>query len=151
MSPSLALSGQQHRVLQEYLSAYHVLSLTGNDGVDKWTEQRLWDAVLSNVRVVVGTPKVLEDALTHGFVRMSRLALLVFDEGRYAGMLSHEHSTESWKSAQMYQREPDEQHYAEVLPSQQVQRRSYTTHTRPFGEPCHVNQAGESPVSWLSL
>ena len=63
------------------MSGYQVLSLMGRDGVDKWTDQKLWDAVLTNVRVVVGTPQVLADALTHGFVRMSRLALLVFDEG----------------------------------------------------------------------
>ena len=28
------------------------------------------------------TSQVLEDALIHGFVRMSRIALLVFDEGK---------------------------------------------------------------------
>ncbi|KAK4540651.1 hypothetical protein LTR36_008982 [Oleoguttula mirabilis] len=80
MCPSVALSEQQHSAIQPYLSAYQVLMLTGKDGVDKWTDQKLWDATLSNVRVVVGTPAVLADALTHGFVRMSRLALLVFDE-----------------------------------------------------------------------
>ncbi|KAK5136865.1 hypothetical protein LTR08_001787 [Meristemomyces frigidus] len=80
MTPSVALSEQQCEALLPYLSAYQVLSLMGKDGVDKWTDQRLWDAVLTNVRVVVGTPQVLADALTHGFVRMSRLALLVFDE-----------------------------------------------------------------------
>jgi len=80
MSPSVALSEQQCKVLQQYLPAYDVLSLTGKNGVDKWTDQRLWDAVLTNVRVVVGTPAVLADALTHGFVRMARLTLLVFDE-----------------------------------------------------------------------
>jgi dsRNA-specific ribonuclease/ERCC4-related helicase len=31
--------------------------------------------------VVVGTPAVLADALTHGFVPMARLSILVFDEG----------------------------------------------------------------------
>ena len=81
MSPSVALSEQQCKAIQRYLSGYQVLSLMGRDGVDKWTDQKLWDAVLTNVRVVVGTPQVLVDALTHGFVRMSRLALLVFDEG----------------------------------------------------------------------
>ena len=84
MSPSVALSEQQCKAMQQHLSAYQVLSLMGKDGVDKWTDQKHWDAVLTNVRVVVGTPQVLADALTHGFVRMSRLALLVFDEGRCA-------------------------------------------------------------------
>ncbi|KAK5116095.1 hypothetical protein LTR85_009377 [Meristemomyces frigidus] len=80
MCPSVALSEQQCTAIQPFLSAYQVLMLTGKDGVDKWTDQKLWDAVLNNVRVVVGTPAVLADALTHGFVKMSRLALLVFDE-----------------------------------------------------------------------
>ncbi|KAI6865540.1 P-loop containing nucleoside triphosphate hydrolase protein [Hortaea werneckii] len=81
MCPSVALSHQQYNFVREHLpSAYQVISLTGSDGVDKWTDQRLWDAVLTNVRVVVGTPAVLTDALTHGFVRIHRLALLVIDE-----------------------------------------------------------------------
>jgi len=80
MSPSVALSEQQFKVLAENLPGYQVKSLLGRDGVDKWSDQRLWDAVLTNVRVVVGTPAVLEQALSHGFVQLSRLALLVFDE-----------------------------------------------------------------------
>jgi dsRNA-specific ribonuclease/ERCC4-related helicase len=75
------LSEQQFRVLQQYLSAYHVRSLTGADDVDKWTTKELWNAFLAGVHVVVGTPAVLADALTHGFVPMARLSILVFDEG----------------------------------------------------------------------
>ncbi|KAI7187363.1 P-loop containing nucleoside triphosphate hydrolase protein [Hortaea werneckii] len=72
---------KQYNFVREHLpSAYQVISLMGSDGVDKWTDQRLWDAVLTHVRVVVGTPAVLMDALTHGFVRIRRLALLVIDE-----------------------------------------------------------------------
>jgi ERCC4-related helicase len=55
--------------------------LSGADGVDRWTEQRLWDSILSNVRVVVSTYQILADALTHGFVKIESLALIVFDEG----------------------------------------------------------------------
>lgn len=80
MTPSRPLSEQQCRVLQEHLPAYHIRLLTGADDVDKWTDQRLWDAFLTGVHVVVGTPAVLADALTHAFVRMSKLSLLVFDE-----------------------------------------------------------------------
>lgn len=122
MCPSVALSEQQCSAIQPYMSAYQVLPLTGKDGVDKWTDQNLWDAVLSNVRVVVGTPAVLADALHHGFVRMSRLALLVFDEGwqqvtRYCFMLN-------WltipPSPQMHQEHSHEHDHEELLPSQQV-------------------------------
>ena len=67
-------------MLEAALPAYQHRLLSGNDDVDKWTEQRLWDAVLKNIRIVVSTPQVLLDALTHGFVKMTKLALLIFDE-----------------------------------------------------------------------
>ena len=53
----------------------------GSDNVDRWSEQRIWDTVLENVRIVVSTHEVLADALSHGFVRIEELTLLVFDEG----------------------------------------------------------------------
>lgn len=56
--------------------------LSGADGVDRWTDQKLWDLVLANVKVVVSTYQILLDALTHGFIEMERLALIVFDEGK---------------------------------------------------------------------
>jgi ERCC4-related helicase len=37
--------------------------------------------VLKNIRAVVSTHQVLYDALSHGFVRLEGLALLIFDEG----------------------------------------------------------------------
>ena len=80
LSPTKALCLQQYDRISQDLPGYFVKSLTGEDNVDKWTDTRLWDAVLTNVRVVVGTPAVLADALHHGFVRVSKLALLVFDE-----------------------------------------------------------------------
>ncbi len=79
-TPSVALSTQQYEVLSANLPAYLIKMLTGDNCVDAWTDQSIWDAVLTNVRVVVGTPQVLTDALTHGFVTISRIALLVFDE-----------------------------------------------------------------------
>ncbi|KAF2211562.1 hypothetical protein CERZMDRAFT_43176 [Cercospora zeae-maydis SCOH1-5] len=80
LTPSRTLAEQQCQVLNTELSAYGVRLLTGADGVDKWTDQQLWDAVFTNVRVIVATPAVLKDALVHGFVNISRLALCVFDE-----------------------------------------------------------------------
>lgn len=55
--------------------------LLGEDNVDKWSEQKVWDAALDQVRVVVSTHAILQDALRHGFVSLRSLALLVFDEG----------------------------------------------------------------------
>ncbi|KAI7469452.1 P-loop containing nucleoside triphosphate hydrolase protein [Hortaea werneckii] len=45
---NVALSHQQYNFVREHLpSAYRVISLTGSDGVDKWTDKKLWDAVLT--------------------------------------------------------------------------------------------------------
>ncbi len=55
--------------------------LSGADNVDTWSDNRIWDDYLNNVRVVVSTYQVLLDAITHAFVKMSQLCLIVFDEG----------------------------------------------------------------------
>ena len=59
----------------------HIKLLQGNDGVERWKDKKLWDFVLENVRIVVSTPQILYEALTHGFVLLARLSLLIFDEG----------------------------------------------------------------------
>ncbi|KAK3675042.1 Dicer-like protein 2 [Recurvomyces mirabilis] len=83
LANSVELSNQHFQTLSLHLSAYRIISLTGADGVDNWSDQRRWDAVLLNVRVVIGTPAVLKDALTHSFVHMSKLCLVVFDEAHH--------------------------------------------------------------------
>jgi ERCC4-related helicase len=54
--------------------------VTGADEVDSWSKST-WEGVLFNVKLVVTTPQVLLDALLHGFVQISSLALIIFDEG----------------------------------------------------------------------
>jgi ERCC4-related helicase len=49
--------------------------------MNRWSDEHIWNAVLGDKRIVVSTHAVLADALAHGFVHISRLALLVFDEG----------------------------------------------------------------------
>ncbi|CAG7962428.1 unnamed protein product [Penicillium nalgiovense] len=83
LAPTVALSLQQHEVITSQILSVKTKILTGLDNVDRWTEQGIWDKVLKDVRVVVSTYAVLADALSHGFVRMSRLALLVFDEAHH--------------------------------------------------------------------
>jgi ERCC4-related helicase len=80
MAPNKSLSEQQYHVIKQALPAYHVRTLTGADNVDKWTTKELWNAFLTGVHIVVGTPAVLADALGHGFVLLSRLSLCVYDE-----------------------------------------------------------------------
>jgi ERCC4-related helicase len=84
LAPTVALCLQQHEVISSQIPSVKTRILTGLDNVDRWTEQQSWDAVLQDVRVVVSTHAVLADALNHGFVRMSQLALIVFDEGGLA-------------------------------------------------------------------
>jgi ERCC4-related helicase len=55
--------------------------LIGSDNVDRWSDTRIWDAALKDIRVVVSTHAVLADALSHGFVNIQKLSLVVFDEG----------------------------------------------------------------------
>jgi len=55
--------------------------------MDRWKEQRIWDAVLEDIEVVVSTHAVLADALSHGFVKLARLALVIFDEGKLRCLL----------------------------------------------------------------
>lgn len=83
LAPTVALCLQQHRAISQHIPAAKSRTLTGLDKVELWTEQVIWDSVLSDIQVVVSTPAVLLDAMTHGFVRVSRLGLIIFDEGLY--------------------------------------------------------------------
>jgi ERCC4-related helicase len=81
--PNVTLAEQQHQTIQDQLPAVQSRLLLGNDGTEHWTEQSIWNEVLQNIRIVVSTPQILFDVLTHVFVRMQRLALLVFDEAHH--------------------------------------------------------------------
>lgn len=81
LAPTVALCMQQHAEIASQIPAAKTRILTGLDKVDFWTEQGIWDAVLQDIQIVVSTHAVLADALTHGFVRMDRLGLIIFDEG----------------------------------------------------------------------
>ncbi|KAA8565230.1 hypothetical protein EYC84_010961 [Monilinia fructicola] len=80
LAPTVALCIQQNEYFQLHFPSILTKLLVGADGVDRWTEQRQWDAILEDVKIVVSSYQVLLDALTHGFVRMERLSLIIFDE-----------------------------------------------------------------------
>lgn len=65
------------------LPAYQTRLLTSEDGVDRWTDQTVWDGVLRDMKIVVSTYGVLYDALCHGFVTMRKLSLCIFDEAHH--------------------------------------------------------------------
>jgi ERCC4-related helicase len=75
------LCAQQFNVLSTSIPQVQTRLLVGSDGVEHWSDQETWDIVLQNFKIVVSTHAVLADALSHGFVTMERLALLIFDEG----------------------------------------------------------------------
>ena len=82
LAPTVALCGQQHRYIESRLPDTSPLLLVGSSNLDYWSEQSIWDAALHNHRIVISTHAVLLDAMQHGFVQLSSLALLVFDEGK---------------------------------------------------------------------
>ncbi|KAF3071126.1 Dicer-like protein 2 [Daldinia childiae] len=90
LTPTVALCEQQARVLRSQIPAVQIKTLVGADGVETWSNVRIWDDYLKNVRIVVSTYQVLLDAVNHAFVRMDRLSLIVFDEahncrGKHSG------------------------------------------------------------------
>ncbi|KAG9246750.1 hypothetical protein BJ878DRAFT_539949 [Calycina marina] len=90
LAPTVALCQQQYETIEAQISSVQVKFLSGADGVDRWTSQQLWDDVLKNTRIIVCTYQILQDAMTHGFVRVESIGLIVFDEahncvGKHAG------------------------------------------------------------------
>jgi len=84
MVPSISLAYQQLDVLKKGLGdSVVVKSLTGNDAVQTWSSQQIWDDVLSGVDVLVCTFQIYADALRHGFAKLSDASILVFDEAHH--------------------------------------------------------------------
>ncbi|KAF2463456.1 dicer-like protein 2 [Lindgomyces ingoldianus] len=83
LAPTVTLCNQQLQAFQSHLPAYGIQALTGNDGVEHWSDQNTWDSALKNTRIVLSTHQVLLDALTHAFITMNRLALIIFDEAHH--------------------------------------------------------------------
>lgn len=68
-------------MLKSQIRAVQIKILFGEDGIETWSDVATWNKFLKNVRVVVSTYQVLLEAVSHAFVRLERLSLLVFDEG----------------------------------------------------------------------
>ncbi|RPA97128.1 P-loop containing nucleoside triphosphate hydrolase protein [Choiromyces venosus 120613-1] len=85
--PNVSLGNQQYEVLKTSLPPVNIQFLSGGDKVDKWSDQEIWDEILgikdNDYAVVVSTHQVLLDALTHGFVRIQGIGLIVFDEAHH--------------------------------------------------------------------
>jgi ERCC4-related helicase len=90
LAPTVDLFTQQWNLLKTEILAVepHIKLLQGNDGIERLKDKRLWGCVLENVRIVVSTPQILLEALTHGFVPLARFSLLVFDKGNCSFLFS---------------------------------------------------------------
>ncbi|KAK0635015.1 hypothetical protein B0T17DRAFT_26977 [Bombardia bombarda] len=80
LAPTVPLATQQFEVLQAQIPAVQTKLICGADNVQAWSETRVWDAILLNVRIVVSTFQILFDAVSHAFVRLDSLSLIVIDE-----------------------------------------------------------------------
>ncbi|KAG0708464.1 hypothetical protein DFH29DRAFT_892712 [Suillus ampliporus] len=84
LAPTVALCEQQHRVIKDNMQV-PVGLIHGALEPKQWTDISLWKRVLENNRVIVSTPQVLLDALSHGYVHMGLdIGFLVFDEAHHA-------------------------------------------------------------------
>ncbi|KAH8717036.1 dicer-like protein 2 [Phaeosphaeriaceae sp. PMI808] len=83
LAPTITLCEQQYEVFKRVLLSYSIQLLSKKNALDYWTDQSAWDAMLHGVHIVISTHQVLLDALTHAFINMSKLALLIFDEAHH--------------------------------------------------------------------
>jgi ERCC4-related helicase len=82
LAPTVALAAQQFSVIQAQIPGVLSKFICGADNVDAWSSKPgVWDEVLSNIRIVVSTYQILFDAVSHAFVRLKSLSLIVIDEG----------------------------------------------------------------------
>ncbi|CAG9980555.1 unnamed protein product [Clonostachys byssicola] len=79
LAPTVLLCGQQCDIIRLRFPSYPTKMLTSQDNVDAWSP-KIWKRVLKSFRVVVSTPQILYDALSHSYLDISRLSLIIFDE-----------------------------------------------------------------------
>ncbi|KAJ3113538.1 Endoribonuclease Dicer, partial [Physocladia obscura] len=77
-TPKVPLVSQQVNYLRHNCD-FEVRSYHGDLGVDNYTEQ-MWQSEISATGCMVMTPAILSTILTRGFLRMSQINLIVFDE-----------------------------------------------------------------------
>ena len=80
LTPTVTLCIQQLRKISQSLPSVSARLIIGSDNVERWSTQDICDRVLAGHRIIVSTHAILCDALSYGFVTMSRLGLLVFNE-----------------------------------------------------------------------
>jgi hypothetical protein len=98
------------------MPAVSIRLLLGSDNVERWSDQRIWDAALLNIEVVISTHAVLADALTHSFVKIEELKLIIYDEGKVLAAALNHHIADG-NSPLVYRQASRKSDNARFLPS----------------------------------
>ncbi|CAH2047079.1 unnamed protein product, partial [Iphiclides podalirius] len=80
---TVPLVKQQQKVISELCPVKGVNGYSGEDRIDFWNKQK-WDEELRQYQVIVMTSQILCDMLTHKYVKVSDINLLVCDECHHA-------------------------------------------------------------------
>ncbi|RDH36316.1 hypothetical protein BDQ94DRAFT_157806 [Aspergillus welwitschiae] len=83
LCPTVALSEQHTHTIRNRVPSMWCRGFTSRDQVEHWKDKAIWDNALSGIKIAVSTYQVLYDALTHGFVKLSQMSLLIFDEAHH--------------------------------------------------------------------
>nr|GMD28858.1 dicer-like protein 4 [Ipomoea batatas] len=81
LAPTVALVEQQAKVIEESVD-FKVATYCGN--LKHLKNHHDWEKELEHYEVLVMTPQILLQNLSHCFIRMEKIALLIFDECHYA-------------------------------------------------------------------
>ncbi|KAJ8716612.1 hypothetical protein PYW07_003239 [Mythimna separata] len=74
---------QQKKVIEKLCAVKGVGAYSSEDGVDYWDKEK-WDTELENNQVIVMTSQILSDMLTHNYIKIEDINLLIFDECHHA-------------------------------------------------------------------
>lgn len=76
--PEVCLVAQQAKVVEQHTDLT-VGQYIGNMNVDAW-DKKVWNEEFSKHHVLVMTPEIFRRVISHAFVPLSKINLLIFDE-----------------------------------------------------------------------
>ncbi|XP_013149103.1 PREDICTED: endoribonuclease Dicer [Papilio polytes] len=80
---TVPLVQQQQKCIMDLCPVNKVAGYSGEDRVDVWNKNK-WDQELSNNEVIVMTSQILCDMITHKYIEVKDINLLIFDECHHA-------------------------------------------------------------------
>lgn len=80
---TVPLVNQQKNVIEMMCPVDGVGAYSSEDGVDYWKKAD-WDSELARNQVIVMTSQILSDMLTHAYIRIEDINLIIFDECHHA-------------------------------------------------------------------